>query len=828
MKTRFGFIFIMLAVMCSLSAQTAIAPAFGDGTENNPYQIATLENLYWIAVSTENWNKQYLQTNDIDASETANWFNGQGWLPIGNYSTKFTGSYNGQENEISGLHINRNSTDNIGFFGYLGYKSAIRRISLLDVQISGNDYVGALAGYIGSSAVIENCQSFGEISGNDYVGGLGGKLYYFSVVEFCNSACNVSGNNNIGGLVGYNEVSTIESCTGLGEVIGNENVGGLVGQNGSNSIIQFSYSVSNITGNSRVGGLVGWNDWSSLISNSYSRSDVTRNTGTSPRIGVFVGENRLSAISYSYSIGNVYYTGVNDPTDKGFAGYDISSTFTNNFFDIQASNQNSAIGADGKTTFEMKTQSTFTGADWDFAYIWQIVSSFNDGYPSHSYNLGSIKPAGEGTENQPFQIANLEHLYWFSQRSIDWNKHYIQTADIDAAETRTWYSGQGWHPIGYHQGFRGVYDGQEHKIDGLFINRNEQNFVGFFGSVSSPGRIKNLGITNADISGKDWVGALVGTCTSSIEHCYSTGSIEGRDFVGGLVGSLEYGSDINFCYNNCFVKGNTFVGGLVGISVNSTMLQRSYSKGSVSGNNTVGGLVGSNAFESLIQNCFSWSNVFRLSGTETWIGSLVGLNDTSEIYYSYSIGSVYYDDSDDPTDKGFVGFDIDSEIYVANFFDMEASNQSTAIGATGKTTAQMKQSSTYTTAGWNFSSVWAIDSTINNGYPYLIGVTTLSPETIVPSVRYHLMNYPNPFNPTTTIQFSGNLFADKEALTIEIFNVKGQRVKQFKINNSKLIINEVVWNGTDNQQNPVSSGVYFYQIKTDSGVMGTKKMMLLK
>jgi hypothetical protein len=546
------------------------------------------------------------------------------------------------------------------------------------------------------------------------------------------------------------------------------------------------------------------------------------------RIGCFVGENRNSVISYCYSIGNVYYTGFNDPTDKGFAGYDISSTFTNNFFDIQASNQNSAIGADGKTTFEMKTQSTFTGADWDFAYIWQIVSSFNDGYPSHSYNLGSIKPAGEGTENQPFQIANLEHLYWFSQRSIDWNKHYIQTADIDAAETRTWYSGQGWHPIGYHRSFRGVYDGQEHKIDGLFINRDEQYFVGFFGSVSSPGRIKNLGIINADISGKDWVGALVGTCTSSIEHCYSTGSIEGRDFVGGLVGENRLASIIRYSYSIANVKGNTFVGGLVGNSVDSTMLQRSYSKGSVSGNNNVGGLVGYNAFESLIQNCFSWSNVFRLSGTETWIGSLVGVNDTSEIYYSYSIGSVYYDDSVDPTDKGFVGFDIDSEIYVANFFDMEASNQSTAIGGTGKTTAQMKQSSTYTTAGWNFSSVWAIDSTINNGYPYLIGVTTLSPETIVPSVSYQLMNYPNPFNPSTTIQFSSEMFEQGENISINIYNIKGQKVRQFKINNSKLIINEVVWNGTDNQQNPVSSGVYFYQIKTDSGVMGTKKMMLMK
>jgi hypothetical protein len=98
----------------------------------------------------------------------------------------------------------------------------------------------------------------------------------------------------------------------------------------------------------------------------------------------------------------------------------------------------------------------------------------------------------------------------------------------------------------------------------------------------------------------------------------------------------------------------------------------------------------------------------------------------------------------------------------------------------------------------------------------------------IPIPNYILNNYPNPFNPTTTIQFSGNLFADKEAVTIEIFNVKGQRVKQFNIYNSQFKINEVVWGGTNNYRNPVSSGMYLYQIKSSSGIYGAKKMMLLK
>ena len=51
-------IIVCLLITC-LYAQTATPPSTGDGSESNPYQIASLENLYWIAVDSSNWDEHY-------------------------------------------------------------------------------------------------------------------------------------------------------------------------------------------------------------------------------------------------------------------------------------------------------------------------------------------------------------------------------------------------------------------------------------------------------------------------------------------------------------------------------------------------------------------------------------------------------------------------------------------------------------------------------------------------------------------------------------------------------------------------------------------------
>ncbi len=86
-------------------------------------------------------------------------------------------------------------------------------------------------------------------------------------------------------------------------------------------------------------------------------------------------------------------------------------------------------------------------------------------------------------------------------------------------------------------------------------------------------------------------------------------------------------------------------------------------------------------------------------------------------------------------------------------------------------------------------------------------------------------NYPNPFNPRTTISFS---IKDANIANVAIYNIKGQKV--FSFDNVKMNTNsgQVVWNGIDRSGKVVGTGVYFYKITTDNQAILTKKMVLIK
>ena len=190
---------------------------------------------------------------------------------------------------------------------------------------------------------------------------------------------------------------------------------------------------------------------------------------------------------------------------------------------------------------------------------------------------------------------------------------------ITSADATYWNSGNGWEPIGtdadtdapytsqYHAGFKG----NGYTINNLYISRPSTNDVGLFGAISSPGRIETLGVINADVTARYWVGILAGTIRGDgdIVACYTTGEVAGNQNVGGLVGyMLETGPGIHSSYSTASASGSLNVGGLLARQDQGGSITNSYSTGRISGTGNspvqIGGLLGLGLTGSVVSNSY--------------------------------------------------------------------------------------------------------------------------------------------------------------------------------------------------------------------------------
>ncbi len=421
----------------------------------------------------------------------------------------------------------------------------------------------------------------------------------------------------------------------------------------------------------------------------------------------------------------------------------------------------------------------------------------------------AVQPSGNGTENDPYQISSWQNLYWISQDSTNWDKHYIQTNNITFPDDIVaWNDSTGWKPIGYFNSnldnypFWGTYDGQSHTISNLYIKHITVDLspVGLFGHITNA-TISNLNLINLNVRGRLNVGGLVGDCFSStIENCSCSGNVRGTEVIGVLAGYLSE-SNVNLCYSSGTVAGVSLIGGLVGtIEMNSTVSNCFSTADHLNNGYYGGGLAGSSTFTSSVINCYSTGHVYGNSN----IGGLIG---------------GLYDSS------------------VSNsFWDVETSEQTTGIGVNdngtlnnvlGKTSVEMKTQSTFTDAGWDFESIWQIFPDLNSGYPVLHNYVANSEHIQIPEpndTATLYQAYPNPFNPSTTISF--NLKATS-FVKIDIFNIRGNKVCTLLSEHMNSGNHSLIWNGKDLNNKICSSGIYFYQM-TAGNYQKTRKLLMLK
>ena len=110
----------------------------GSGTIADPYLIANFTDLVTISSSSTYWDKHFKQTANIDASTSSTLNSGEGFLPIANPTTTFTGTYFGQNYEITDLVVNRSSTISVGLFSEVS-GATIKDLKLVRAKITGSD-----------------------------------------------------------------------------------------------------------------------------------------------------------------------------------------------------------------------------------------------------------------------------------------------------------------------------------------------------------------------------------------------------------------------------------------------------------------------------------------------------------------------------------------------------------------------------------------------------------------------------------------------------------------------------------------------------------------
>ncbi|KPJ66629.1 MAG: hypothetical protein AMJ43_07595 [Coxiella sp. DG_40] len=681
----------------------------GSGFPSDPYLIYTAEEMQAIGAHPKDWNKCFKLMADIDMSG----YTGTEFNLIGHYAglsgpdnEPFEGIFDGDGHTISNFTYTSSGINCIGLFSYVsGIYAEIRDLTLTGVDISAGsgDFIGALVGRFGG--VIANCSADGVISGDKYVGGLVGTTWWGMFYD-CYATGSVTGNENVGGLVGDSYIGELFNC----------------------------YATASVTGGIRVGGLVG-DSGSGLFSTCYAA-------------GVVSGTSELG----------------------GFTGYDDDGIYTSCLWDSEVNPDVNGIGNTtepnviGETTANMQTLSTFTNAGWDF--VGEMSNGPDDdwgmpdggGYPVVWWQLPSL-PAlpqlfsgGTGLPGEPYLVSTAGELNSIGHNPQLMDKHFRLIRDIDLA-------GEDFFMIGGHTcGFAGLFEGDGHVISNFTLEPAPfGQWLGLFGVVGLGGHIENLGLVDAnvgsdhmlsncigglvasnfgtisncfvaggDASGYYVVGAIAGRNSGTISDSYSAASVYGTNLVGGLSGLNHWGSIVNCVSTGAVTSDPNFsscIGGMVGTNLGGT-INTSCATGSVSGHRFIGGLVGENIGD--ISNSYATGDVLANSYGGGLLGYNYGYIYPASISNCYSAGLV----SGDSRMGGIVGAHLFGT-YTSCFWDTDINPDVNGFGnayddpnVTGKTTAEMQTQSTFTDAGWDFTTpVWSILEGID--YPRLAAVSLL-------------------------------------------------------------------------------------------------------
>ena len=569
----------LLLTLSMLMGMLAIAPIsisaedlLGDGTAENPYKISSAADLKTLATLSENdtfAGKYFELTADIVLTGTNN------HTPIGTWGIAFGGTFDGKGHTISGLNMTA-AGDGFGFFAAIQGGAVIKNLAIVDATVTATSKgaTGILIGQTNRGSeddiTIENIYVQGTVtSPGEEIGGVIGNLsnsesggyaagkLYMNRVTFIGSA---TGKNYVAGLIGNirNVELQINDCLVFADIKAT--------QTSSLSSTKLAHAA----------GFVCRSDSSlSLLGAAYKQVVTSC---------VMAGGSVSCSVSNNSYKGNRAYVSSRKNTNAVLAEYcynAISGLSTMKNSDT-AEEYNGKISADiaknelygnyvGETNVNWSVMTNWARPTYDIARPKGIAENFE------IEPLASIK--GSGTEENPYLIsteADLKTVATLSTTDSFAGKYFELTNDITL-------TGENNHePIGtWSYGFGGIFDGKNHTISGMHIDKAGDGF-GLFGVIQGGAVIKNVALVNAYVASTDKgaIGALVGQTNRGngadilIENVYVDGTVSAKGTeVGAIIGNI---SDSNSSYTAGTVTINRalvmvdvistkgYVGGIVG------------------------------------------------------------------------------------------------------------------------------------------------------------------------------------------------------------------------------------------------------------------------
>ena len=572
--------------------------------------------------------------NDNDGTNDSN------YEPIGgryvDFDRSFNGHFDGDDKTVSGIRIYKGGTGQgdryQGLFGQTGSSADIRNVTLADADITGYRYTGGIVGE--NNGTVSDCHVAASVFiravQNDahFHGGIVG--YNLSTVTNCTSrstlaiAGGVTGCQQYGGIAGLN-FGTLTDNLAIGAVVPAANYGtyGAICGNRDGTMARNYYRACKVASENVTQGGVG----------CYNR-DVTDNNGAVPACTLTLDTGITTTSETVINIDNEdYYAGTitlsGDLPDGAPEHYTYAYTVNGNAI----SGNTFIISADATVGIGLGpadwANEGNSGDDEDHAYIIYNKDQLN--LLAHRVN-GTNSETANDYEGKYFKLGN-DITYNPDELTIDNDNDGTNDSNYEAID-----------------GFNGHFDGQGHTVSGIRIYKSAyygDEYQGLFGRTGSSADIHNVTLANADITGPDHTGGIVGENNGTVCNCHVTATVAihtvQQPFVwdhGGIVGT-NYGT-VSECISAATLTntGNgscTEYGGIAGYNIGT--MSNNLAIGAVvpeaAENNAYGAIAGYNDDGTLENNYYAACTV---AGVANAVG--VGCGGISDGNDGYTVADI--------------------------------------------------------------------------------------------------------------------------------------------------------------------------------------------